>query len=225
MPHSLGNAPSTNVCPTPPAFHGTTLRIGDNGVSVYAGHHPTFVPGQTYASPFGVYQCAPYIRAAYVVTTPYIYVHGRETGTFEPFAENNRYYQNDAFRGRALRAALNDLQAFWEENDARALRRRVLPDVAVAVFQNERYTYSLRRVDFLALTADALDRITTLSFRFDTVRDRTDGLVNAHAVHSYRVRGDSKIQLARARYTLVYVDGDWHISAVSLSPDVAGATP
>ena len=109
---------------------------------------------------------------------------------------------------------------FWEENDARALRRRVSSDFAVGVFQDENYAYSLKRGDFLSLSGDALDRVSTISFRFDNVRDRTDGLVNAYATHVFRVRGEQEVQKATVRYTFVYVDGDWYVSAISHTPFV-----
>ena len=207
----------------PFVVNGPSLYIGDCGVTIFGGYRTIYVPGQTCVSPFRVYNCPSYISASYVVTSPYRYVSGRELSAFQPFADEDRYYAADTSRGRLLRAALNDLARHWEENDARALRRRVLPDVAVAVFQQERYLYSLRQSDFLALAGDALDRVSTLSFRFHAVRDRTDGLINAYATHSYRVRGENVTRVATLRYTLVFVDGDWYVSAVSLSPDTAGA--
>ena len=82
----------------------------------------------------------------------------------------------------------------------------------------ERYTYALKRGDFLALSADALERVSTLSFRFDSVRDRTDGLVNAYATHVFRVVGEQTPRTATVRYTLVYVDGDWYVSAIAHVP-------
>lgn len=200
---------------------GTVIRVSDYGVTVFEGYCSAYAPGQAFISPFYVYSCPPFIGARYVVSTPYLYSSGRELGVFSPFVDTDRYGANDGYRVRALRAALNDLTRFWEENDTRALRRHVSPDFAVAVFQEERHQYSLRRGDFLNLSADALDRITTLSLRFDTVRDRTDGLVNAYATHVYRVRGDQTPRVAALRYTLVYVDGDWYVSAVSLASDLA----
>jgi hypothetical protein len=72
------------------------------------------------------------------------------------------------------------------------------------------------------MAADALDRVTTQSFRFRDVRDRSDGLVNAYATHTYRVRGEGGgTRVAEVRYTLVYVDGDWYVSALSHSGDIS----
>ncbi len=229
----LSSAPSANVIrpglpQTGPrqAFvvNGPPIIIDDCGATFFRGYKTIYVPGQTYLSPFGVYNCPRYIAVNHVVASPYVYANGREVGVYRPYAYGDRDPDPSAGadRGRLLRAALNDLALYWEENDTRALRRRVLPDVAVAVFQGERHVYSLRQSDFLDLSRDALDRVTTLSFRFHAVRDRTDGLVNAYATHSYRVRSDGTTRTATARYTLVYVDGDWYVSAVSLSPEVGG---
>ena len=77
-----------------------------------------------------------------------------------------------------------------------------------------------------------MDRITTISFRWNAVRDRTDGLVNAYATHVFRVRNSGNknadkqgaLQTATVRYTLVYVDGDWYVSAISHAPVVTDST-
>lgn len=204
---------------------GNVIVLGDYGNTLYHGYTTTYLPGQSWVSPYYQYNCPPYIGSSYVLTRPYAYAYGRELGSFRPYADNDRYYSADTYRGRTLRAALNDLTLFWEENDARALRRRVSPDFAVAVFQDERYSYSLRQRDFLGLSSDALDRVTTLSFRFDSVRDRSDGLINAYGTHVFRLRGDSTPRQATVRYTLVYVDGDWYVSALSMAPDIARSLP
>ena len=204
--------------------NGPTQVIGDHGITIFDGYRTIYVPGQTCVSPYSIYNAPPYIGSGYVITAPYVFLSGREIGSFWPFADNDRYYAADVQRGRSLRGALADLTRFWTAEDVRALRRRISPDLSVAIFQDERYTYSLRRREFLALSTDALDRVGTVSFRFNQVRDRNDGLVNAYARHVFRVRGEAGTRAATARYTLVYVDGDWYVSAVSLSPTVSGAT-
>jgi hypothetical protein len=135
-----------------------------------------------------------------------------------PWSANDPYVIANANRGQALGVALRDLIRYWEQDNAAGLRRRVQPDVPVAVFDGDRLVYSLRRGDFLALAADASDQIQTTSFRFTDVRERSDGLVNAYAVHTYRSRSDGTVHTARVRYTLVYLDGDWYLSATSITP-------
>ena len=208
----------------------TTIIVPGNGDTfVFGAYHnsTTYAPGVTVYSPYWYYNCPTFLRHNYVITAPYLYRSGRETYPFRPYDDEDRYFNNDVTRGRGLRAALNDLARFWEENDTRALRRRVSPDFAVGVFENEvdqdgkvreRYTYALKRGDFLALSADALERVSTLSFRFNSVRDRTDGLVNAYATHVFRVVGEQTPRTATVRYTLVYVDGDWYVSAIAHVP-------
>lgn len=210
---------------------GGSLQIVGRGsggsITFFDGYQTIFVPGRTCASPFGAYYGLPgFISTQYVITTPYGYLGGREIGVSSVWSGvmSTGSAAASSPQRTTLRAALNDLSAFWEENDARALRRRIATDQPVAVFQNEQFLYSLRRTDFLALSSDALDRVTTLSFRFDDVRDRSDGLVNAYATHVYRLRGDSSsgTRTASVRYTLAAAPGgDWYVSAVSLSPDAA----
>ena len=207
--------------PSRPASSGGVARYRDRwGTTIFSGYSTIYIPRQTYLSPFHYYDCPPYIGSSYVVTSPYRYLNGREVGSFSPWSDQDRYYGSDVYRGRGLRAALNDLTRFWEENDLRALRRHVSPDLSIGVFQGERYAYSLRRDTFLEMASDALDRVTTESFRFRDVLDRTDGLVTAYGTHTYRARGEGGTRVAQVRYTLIYVDGDWFVSAISHGGDI-----
>ena len=210
--------------PGRPASSGSFSRYRDRwGTTIFAGYSTIYIPNRTYLSPFHYYNCPPYIGSSYVVTSPYLYLNGRELGSFSPWSDQDRYYGSDVYRGRGLRSALNDLTRFWEENDLRALRRHVSPDLSIGVFQDGRYAYSLRRDAFLEMASDALDRVTTQSFRFRDVRHRSDGLVSAYGTHTYRVRGESGgIRVAEVRYTLIYVDGDWYVSDLSHSTDFNG---
>ena len=198
-----------------------TVIILGGGSTFFGGYVSTYQPGLSFYSPFRIYNCPTYIHREYLVTTPYPYLSGRETYTVLPYSDNDRYYRSNVHRGQALRAALNDLIRFWEDEDGRALRNHISPDLSIGVFQDEKYAFSLRRADFLDLSADAQDRVTTLSFRFDSVRERSDGLVNAQATHLYRVRGERESRSAAVRYTLIYVDGTWYVSAISHAADIA----
>lgn len=212
---------SSSYC-VPPATAVSIVLPGNGAAYVFNGYGTSYYPGTTFYSPYWYYRSPTFIQRSFLITTPYPFLYGRELSDARSYGggDEDRYFGTDTARTRGLRAALNDLARFWEENDARALRRRVSPDFAVGVFQDENYAYSLKRGDFLALSNDALDRMTTISFRFDTVRDRTDGLVNAYATHVFRVRGEPQTQTATVRYTFVYVDGDWYVSAISHTPAV-----
>ncbi len=212
---------------TPPTV--TVVRTSPTGrtrMSTYSGfafpgYTTAFTSGQTVLSPFGAYLgCPRYVSSRYVILgAPYPYLNGRDTNiVISPWAENDPYMVANASRGRSLGTALRDLSRFWESGNAAGLRRRIQPDIPVAVFDGGSLVYSLRRVDFLALAADASDQIQTSSFRFTDVRERSDGLVNAYATHTYRSRDDGTTRTVQVRYTLVYVDGDWYLSATSISP-------
>lgn len=206
-----------------------TNRAGRTRMSTYSGYTfpgytETFISGQSVLSPFGFYVGSPrYVYSRYVVLgAPYPYLNGRSTSVvISPWSANDPYVIEDVNRGRQLGTALSDLIRFWEQGNAAGLRRRVQPDVPVAVFDGDRLVYSLRRVDFLALAADASDQIETSSFRFTDVRERNDGLVNATALHTYRSREDGTTRTVQVRYTLVYLNGDWYLSATSITPGTA----
>lgn len=194
-----------------------------SSTTYFAGYCGAYVPGQTVVSPFGAaYGCNPYIARTYVITTgvPYLtqYEAQAQTVTAAP-AYNDEPTQGDIDRSRALRAALNDLTRYWENGDASALRRRVAPDLSVAVFERDKFAYALRRADFLSLAADAREAVTTRAFRFVSSNERGDGLVSATARHTYTVRGESSARVAEVRCTLVYVDGDWFLTGIALAAD------
>lgn len=188
-------------------------------ITVFNGYSSVFTSGQTVYSPYGsLYGCRPYISTRYIVTEAYPWINGRDVERVSPWSDNDPYMAQNATRAQGLRAALNNLTRYWENEDIRGLRQHTSPDLSVAVFQGEKFSYSLKARDFVALSADALDQVNTTSFRFFDVRERSDGMVNAYATHRYRVRGTSESKTATVRCTLVYVDGGWFLNAVSFSP-------
>ena len=124
-------------------------------------------------------------------------------------------------KAELLREALTDVQNFWLHDDPRALRRRIASGGMVAVFQSEKFAYSLKRTDFLALATDTLDKTQTRTFEFKRVVARNDGLVNAYAAHTFRVPKsvDQSMRRATVRATLSWDGSQWLLSAVSFSPD------
>jgi hypothetical protein len=199
---------------------GPTVDLGNGTrVTLFGGYRTTFVSGQTVLSPFGVlYGCQPYIASSLVLRTPYPYASGYVTGQVQPWADNDSFVAADVNRGRGLRSALNDLTRTWENGDLSAFRRRLASDLNVAVFQNERFLYSLRPLDMYALTADTVSSTETIAFRFSDVQQRNDGLVNAIATHTYRVRGENEVRTAKLRFTFVYLEGNWVLSSLALAP-------
>lgn len=199
---------------------GPTVDLGNGTrVTLFKSYRTTFIGGQTVISPFGVsYGCQPYLAQSVVIGTPYPYASGVNIGPIQPWTDTDAFVAADLNRGRRLRAALNDLSRCWENGDLVSFGRRLTPDMSVAVFQNERFLYSLRSADLYALTADTVNGTDTLSFRFTDIRERNDGLVSAYATHVYRVRGENEARSAKIRCTLVYLEGDWYLSSLSLAP-------
>lgn len=195
-------------------------RMSSFSGCVFSGYTSSFISGQSVLSPFGAYVgCPRYVYSRFALLSPYPYLNGYDSGiVIAPWYAGDPYLAANVRRGRALGTALRDFVLFWEQGNAAGLRRRVQPDIPVAVFNDGRFAYSVRRADYLALSADALDQVETVSFRFVDVRERNDGLVSAYALHTYRSRADGTTHTVRVRYTLVYGDGDWYLSAFSLSP-------
>jgi hypothetical protein len=201
-------------------YLGPTVDLGNGTrITLFNSYRTTFVNGQTVVSPFGLfYGCQPYIASSVIINAPYPYASGVNIGAVQPWTDTDRFVAADRNRGQKLRAALNDLTRSWENGDLAAFRRHLDPEMSVAVFQSERFLYSLRPSDLYALTSDTIDGTETISFRFGEVQERNDGLVNAYATHIYRVRGENETRSAKVRCTFVYLEGQWYLSALSLAP-------
>jgi hypothetical protein len=199
--------------------YAVPTQVTTTAITLFNGYATTWVNGQTVYAPYGsLYGCQPFLSNRYVVVAPYAYVNGQDLNVVRPWVDNDPYVTANGARAQGLRVALNDLTRYWEDDDVRGLRTHTSPDLSVAVFQNEKFAYSLRSRDFLDMSSDALDRINTTAFRFNDVRERNDGLVNAYATHRYRVRGTTEQKTATVRCTMVYLGGAWYLSAVSFSP-------
>jgi len=189
-----------------------------SNVLIFPGYRNTLVVNQTVVSPFGAwYGCPGYIDSRFVVTTPWVYASGVSVGTVSAWSDADPFIGADAARARELRTALNDLTRFWEGGDIRGLRRH-LPGGGenIAVFHNGKYLYALGRNDFASVSSDVVDAVDTVSFRFSRVEKRDDGLVDATARHQYRVRETGETRTGSVRYSLLYQDGTYFVSAVSI---------
>jgi hypothetical protein len=208
---------------------GTYRGKGDiSNVLLFPGYRSTFVVQQTVVAPYGAwYGCPAYIDVRYAQSAPWPYRNGAAVAAVQPWSDEDAYMAADAARAQALRTALNDLTRFWEGGDIRALRRH-LPgtDQDVAVFHNGRFLYSLARNDFAAVSSDVADAVDTVSFRFVNMEKRDDGLIDATARHSYRVRDTGEQRTGTVRYSLLYQNGTYFVSAVALaSPGEVGGLP
>jgi len=190
-----------------------------SNVLIFPGYRNTLVVNQTVVSPFGAwYGCPSYIDSRYVVTAPWAYASGVAVGAVSAWSDADPFIGADSARARELRTALNDLTRFWEGGDVRGLRRH-LPGGGenIAVFHNGKYLYALGRNDFASVSSDVVDAVDTTSFRFTRVEKRDDGLIDATARHQYRVRETGETRTGSVRYSLLYQDGTYFVSAVSIA--------
>lgn len=230
-PYLYGGEIATVTVPEPEAAEPVTALPGEGRVSssslVFRGYAETFVEGKTLAAPFAPYGATPpFIAAEGALTAPWAYEGGRDAVAVAPWEDSDPYIRADERRAVALRAALNDLTRLWKEEDVRALRRRVADEEPVAVFRGDTYLYTLRPDALTPLLVDLQENLETVSFRVTDVQRRTDGLMTAHARHEYRVRGASEkdIRTQDVDFTLVYRDGTWLLTGLSL-PSAADVAP
>ena len=238
----IGPNPNLVLPGTPVRQTVTTGNVSTT--TLFNGYAPVYSTGQTVLSPFGAAYGSPaYVSADYLVETPYPYLRGRETAVVsgvapltafvgqtrplypaKPEAGGESASSSEATitgeKAELLRQALTDMQNFWLHDDPRALRRRTASGDTIAVYQNEKFAYSVKRNDFLALATDTLDKIQTRSLQFKRVAVRDDGLVNAYAAHTFRVPAsvDQSVRTATVRVSFAWSGDDWFVSAVSFSP-------
>ncbi len=158
-----------------------------------------------------------------------------------------------AYPEGSFQAAFGDIERAWTDGNVALLRKHVRgDDVKLSVFFKGKYSYSLATSDYLQITRDAFDRLSTVSFKFDRLRKAKNGDVTAYGTHVYRVASEDAApstsdgatpfstdgsaqtydnsssaapgaeKTITVAYTLRYQGGQWNIIAVDSAP-VEGA--
>jgi hypothetical protein len=99
---------------------------------------------------------------------------------------------NTAFPADSYQAAFSDIERAWNESDLPLLKKHMRDDDSkISVYLDKKYAYTVSSLDFTQITRDAIDRLNTVSFKFDKLRKAKNGVVTAYGRHIYRTSGES----------------------------------
>ncbi len=95
------------------------------------------------------------------------------------------------------------------------MESHVIAGREIAVFLDGSYDYSISSDDYLSMTRDALGDLDTVSFVWDSVRERTDGQVTAFGQHTYRADGET--HTVYISYTLRKSGSSYYVTEIGSS--------
>lgn len=174
------------------------------GVNTYPSVYSAYAGFPTY-----IYSPATVI----VLSEPYapVYVTGYQpfyTPSYPVIYNQNTYYvgseeraqqivgDDESARKAALRnaypegsyqAAFGDIERAWLDGNVSGLQKHLRgSDVKLSVFFKGKYSYSIATGDYVQITHDAFDKISTVSFKFNRLRKAKNGDVTAFGTHVYR---------------------------------------
>ena len=132
-----------------------------------------------------------------------------------PICINLEYYQSKN-RNSNLDQAMSDIRAAWTQSRSDLMRNHVSSVREIAVLLDGKYDYSINSDDYIAMTSDAIEEIQTVSFTWDSVRQRTDGTYTAFGKHIFR-DSSGDIKTIYVSYTLRSIVSKYVISEVDSS--------
>ncbi len=122
----------------------------------------------------------PYVQLGRISITPYIKVSYRGASVV---IDDSYYLSRNNNAG--LDNTLADIRSTWLEGRFDLIRNHVSRGQSIAILLNGRYDYSLDSDDYLQMTSDAVNQIQTVSFTWESIRQRTDGNYTAFGRHTY----------------------------------------
>jgi len=158
-----------------------------------------------------------------------------------------------AYPEGSYQAAFGDIERAWLDGNVSGLQKHLRGnDVKLSVFFKGKYSYSIATTDYVQITRDAFDKLSTVSFKFDRLRKAKNGDVTAFGTHVYRGASGSETagsegtvpfdtdksdvtydnttnaapgveKTTHVAYTLRHQGGQWNIVAIDSSP--AASTP
>lgn len=151
----------------------------------------------------------PYIASVRVFIGPYVEIGYYST----PVVISHNDYYLAARRTNQLDYALSDIRKAWTDGRSDLIANYVDDDQTIAVLLDGKYNYSVEPKDYLQMTSDAIDETQTVSFTWQSVRERTNGDYTAFGKHTY-VNADGNTQTVYVSYTLRMIDGNYVIIEV-----------
>lgn len=120
-----------------------------------------------------------------------------------------------------LSDALEDIRKAWLNQDAARLTARVQPDRTLRVYLKGQFKYAVDGREFQGLLRDAMNRIDTLAFEFDPVRQEGDPVL-VTGRHTF-LDAEKNKTTTHVSYRLARVRGQWKIvEAGSSSEPITG---
>ena len=106
--------------------------------------------------------------------------------------DNAKEAVKSAYKDGSYQAAFADIAKAWQDGNIAPLRKHLRDDdTKVSILLKRKYAYSIASGDFEQITRDALDRLSTVSFKFTRIRKAKNGDVTAYGEHVYRVTDDA----------------------------------
>ena len=199
---------------TPPTYRGGqyyySTRPSNTGYRyghwVFNNYDPAFNRRSAYFY-FGFF---PYMETVRIHIAPYLTISyvKRTTGNYR-----NGYYLSS---NTELDYALSDIRDAWLNGRADLIGRHISSYQTIAVLLDGSYDYSLDASDYNDMTADAIDKIQTVSFTWQETRERANGDFTAFGKHVYR-DDSGRTKTVYVSYTLRRDGGDYTIVEVGSS--------
>ncbi|MCE5199169.1 MAG: hypothetical protein ABFD54_16230 [Armatimonadota bacterium] len=196
----------------PPSYHESTHYYPSHPTPYHYGHwvFDNRNPSASRRSVYFYYGYFPYMQVTRVHTRPYIIIGYRNTRIV---LGEGYYLSRD---NSDLDQALSDIRDAWIDGRYDLIDRHVDSNDEIAVMLDGRYDYSVDANDYADMTSDALDEVRTVSFTWESIRQRTNGDYTAFGKHVFRdSRGD--LQTVYVSYTLQRIGSDYTIVEVGSS--------
>lgn len=179
----------------------------------YYGHWAfDYDPGFSRRSIYFNFGVLPYVQITRISECSYVSV----SYVSEPiYISGASYYDNNRFVG--LDDTLADIRSAWVSGRFDLIEQHVRPESTLAVLLDGKYDYGISSADYLAMTHDAISDLDTVSFVWDSVREKRDGTVTAFGQHSYRSAGQARNVFVS--YTFKRVGHDYYLTEVGSSLD------
>lgn len=195
----------------------------------------------------------PFYQPSYQVTynqTNYYTTSEDRASDIREGGETAKAAVKSAYTDGTYQAAFADIAKAWSSGNIATLRKHLRDDdTKVSILLKRKYAYSIASGDFEQITRDALDRLSTVSFKFTRLRKAKNGDVTAYGKHIYRTSddatsGDTAVKdtdtvpfdsdqpydqagdpapgeekVVYVAYTLRHKDDLWYIIAVNSSPN------
>ncbi len=210
-------------------IHNTVfINYFAGGRSFYPYYSPTFSFGSAYYSPYYYYGgvCPPYIYSRFCLFLPpaVVYVETPVYVNNECLGYPSGGYYLQQYRDEVLarrdpgfERAVNDIREAFLERNIQPLVDITDPNIDIAVFAKGHYQYSMKSDDYLDITRDAFQNMTTISLNLDRVSRRAIGV---YVVSGKQVYEDQNNQVHKVyvSFVLEHLNGQWVLTQVASSP-------